>query len=151
MINVQPLDKKLVELLGIDARQSNASLARKLNVSTATIRRRLNKLTKSGVLRISALVDPAEFGLPLVAMISLDVTQNKMKTTLQKLVKQPEVRWISSTTGRFDIIALARFPNTDQLFEFLNNNVANLEGVKDCETSLCHDVKKGGYVPFREL
>jgi len=151
MSNIQPLDRQIVELLGKDARQSNAALARKLKVSTATVRRRLKKLTRNGLLRISALVDPAEFGMPLVAVISLDVTQDRMKSSLQFLVKRPEIRWVSATTGRFDIIALARFPNTEKLFDFLTNQLPNMEGVKDSETFLCYDVKKGSYVPLTEL
>ena len=148
---IDSLDEQLVKLLGQDARQSSASLARKLKVSAATVRRRLRRLTQSGLLRVVGLVDPAEFGLPLVAVISLDVAQDKLESAINVLVNRPEIRWVSATTGRFDIIALARFPSTENLFEFLTKHLANMEGVKDSETFICYDVKKGSYVPLTEL
>jgi len=44
------LDERLIELLSQDARQSSQALAKRLNVSSSTIRRRISKLVKRGVL-----------------------------------------------------------------------------------------------------
>jgi len=45
------LDERLIELLSQDARQSSQALANQLNVSSSTVRRRISKLVKRGVLR----------------------------------------------------------------------------------------------------
>ena len=44
------LDERLIELLSQDARQNSQALAEQLNVSSSTIRRRISKLVKRGVL-----------------------------------------------------------------------------------------------------
>ncbi len=145
------MDKQLVRLLGQDARQNSETLARQLNVSSATVRRKLRKLIQSGSLHIVGVVDPARFGLPLTAIIALGVAHEKLKGAAEALVNRPEITWISTTTGRFDIIARGRFASTDALSDFLTDQVAMIDGVKNSETFICLDVKKGRQIPFLSL
>jgi DNA-binding Lrp family transcriptional regulator len=142
------IDKGLVRLLGQDGRQNSEALAKQLNISSATVRRRLRNLIKDGALRFIGIVDPAKFGFPVAVMITLDVAHDKLQSAMEKLSNYPETRWVSTTTGRFDIITLARFSSNDSLSKFMVNELSQLEGVKDIETFICLDVKKGGYIPF---
>ncbi len=142
------VDEQLIRLLGQDARQSSESLAKQLNLSSATVRRRLRKLIRSDLLHIVGVVDPVRFTFPLAAVIALDVAHDKLESAMELLVNQPEIKWVSSTTGRFDIVAMARFHSTDNLSEFLTKQLAQMEWVKDSETFICLDVRKGRYVPL---
>ena len=142
------LDEKLIQLLGQDARQSSNVLAKQLKVSPATIRRRVRTLVKSGALRIVGVVDPKKFGFPLVAVLALDVVHDKVDPVMKMLADRPEVRWISLTTGRFDIMALLRFRSTDELAEFVKNRLSNVEGLRNSETFLSLHVEKGHYARF---
>lgn len=146
MIVPDSVDEQLVRLLGQDARQNSDTLAKRLNISAATVRRRLKKLIRSGSLRIIGVIDPINFGLPLAAVITVDVAHDKVELAMEALAKWPEVRWASTTTGRFDIIAFAWFSSTYGLSNFLTKQLAQLEGLKDSETFICLDVKKGRYV-----
>lgn len=141
------MDDQLIRLLGQDARQSSVSLARQLNVSPATVRRRLRKLIRDELLHIIGVVDPDKFGLPVAVVITLDVDQDKLDSALEALVNLPEIRWVSTTAGRFDIIAMARFPSTSCLSVFLGT-LRRVEGVRKTETYICLDVKKRVYVPI---
>ena len=145
---VDKIDEQLVRLLARDGRQNSETLAKQLNLSSATVRRRLRKLLSSDLLRFVGVVDPTKFGLPLAAVITLDVAHDKLESAMEALANRPEIRWVSTTTGRFDIIALARFRSTDGLSHFLTKELAHLEGVRDSETFVCLDVKKGRYVPL---
>jgi len=143
------LDERLLYLLGEDARQSSESLARKLNVSAATVRRRVNKLIKTGVLHISGLVDPGKLGFPFLAVMAFDVQHGKtLASAMQKLASLPEVKFVSSTTGRFDIIAIAWFRSADGLSHFMRDHVGGIEGLKDSETFVCLSMGKPLYFPF---
>jgi len=142
------IDEQLVRLLGQDARQGSEALAKQLKVSAATVRRKIGSLVRNGTLRIAGVVDPSKFGLPLAVVITLDVAHTKLGTALETLTSWPEVRWVASTTGRFDIIAIARFSTTDDLSAFITNKLSRLDGLKDSETFVCLEVKKGRYVPL---
>ena len=67
---------------------------------------------------------------------------------MEMLANRREVRWVSSSTGRFDIIVLARFHSTDELSGFIQKDLAQVEGLRNSETFVCLHVKKGRYVPL---
>ncbi len=146
MSKTDSIDEKLVKLLGQDARQNSKALAKQLNLSAATVRRRLRELIRNKSLRIVGTVDPTRFGLPLAALINLDVSHDKLASAMERLTNQPEIKWVSTTTGRYDIIAFGCFTSTDSLSSFLTNQLAKVEGVRNSETFLCLDVKKGRFI-----
>ena len=150
MAIIDSLDERLIKLLQEDAGQSSDVLAEQLKVSAATIRRRIRRLINSNIIRIGAVVDPGKVGLPLAAVIAIDVAHDKLDSAIQKLTHRPEVIWVSTTTGRFDIIALARFSSTDGLSKFVQNEMAKIEGVKDSETFVClhMESKRTHYSPL---
>jgi len=139
---IDSVDEQLVRLLGQDARQNSEALAKQLKLSAATVRRRLRKLMRSGLLRIVGVVDPASFGFPVLALITLDVVPDKVKSAIEELAKHLEVRFTSTTTGRYDVIAIARFRSTDHLSEFLMTELAKLEGLRNNETFICLQTKQ---------
>ncbi|MFC2005738.1 Lrp/AsnC family transcriptional regulator [Chloroflexota bacterium] len=140
MVNL--LDKRLIDLLTEDAHQSSEVLAKQLRVSSSTVRRRINKLLQQKVIRIIAKPDPGKIGLPLAAMIGFDVAHESLSSVIDELSKRPEVKWLSATSGRYDITALVWFPSTDELYNFMESEVAKLEGVRNTETFVCLHVKK---------
>jgi len=148
---IDSVDEQIVRLLGKDARQNSETLAKQLNLSAATVRRRLRKLIHSDLLRIVGVVDPASFGFSLIVIITLDVAHDKVELAMEKLSKRPEVRFVSTITGRYDIIAIARFRSTDCLSEFVTKELAKLEGIRDSETFICLQVKKGLRTPLTEM
>ena len=148
---IDSVDEQIVRLLGKDARQNSETLAKQLNLSAATVRRRLRKLIHSDLLRIVGVVEPASFGFPVIAVITLDVSHDKLELVIEELSKRPEVRFISTTTGRYDIIAIARFRSTDCLSEFVTKELAKLEGIRDSETFICLQVKKGRRTTLTEM
>ncbi len=148
---IDSVDERIVRLLGQDARQNSETLAKQLNLSAATVRRRLRKLIRSDLLRIVGVVDPTSFGFPLIVIIALDVTHDKVELAMEELSKRPEVRFVSTTTGRYDIIAVARFRSTEHLSEFVKKELSKLEGIRDSETFICLEVKKGIRTPLTEL
>ena len=145
---IDSVDEQIARLLSQNARQNSEALAKQLNLSSATVRRRLRKLIREDVLNIVGVVDPVKFGFPVAVVITLDVAHDKLESAMEVLAKRPEIRWVSTTTGRFDIMVLARFRSNNELSEFMTKVLAKLEGVKDSETFLCLYVKKGFYIQF---
>ena len=139
-------DAQLIRILGQNGRLNSEILAKQPHISSATVRRRLRKLIRSNSLRIVGAVDPSQFGLPLAAVINLDVSNDRLESAMEMLVNHPEIRWVSSATGRYDIIAFGRFPSTDSLSEFLTKQLSQIEGLSNSETFVCLDVRKGRFV-----
>lgn len=146
MFAVDDLDKRLIKLLQEDAHRSSDVVAKKLGVSPATVRRRTRKLIKENVMRIQAVLDPEKVGLPLAVLIAFDVAHDSLDSVMRFLAKQPQIRWVASTTGRFDVIVLARFGSTEELSEFVQDQLLELDGVRNSETFVCLHVEKPRFV-----
>ena len=110
------LDERLIELLSQDARQSSQALAKQLNVSSSTVRRRISKLVKRGVLRFAALAEPAEFGFNLRAIIAFDVEHDKVREVMEVLRGRSEVKGLAATSGsRFSEVPDSDLPRSVSL------------------------------------
>jgi Lrp/AsnC family transcriptional regulator for asnA, asnC and gidA len=140
------LDERLCQIMGQCARQNIDEIAKQLTASPSTIRRRIRELIRSGVLRLVGVVDPSKIGFPLAAVIAFNVSHDKLNQAMEVLASRPEVKWASTTTGRFDVIALTWFRSTDELSQFLQEELACIEGFRDSETFVCLNVQKGRYV-----
>ncbi len=137
------LDERLISLLEQDARQSSEALAKQLNVSSSTIRRRIDNLVKQGMLRFAALTEPTKVGFPVRALIAFNVAHERLNEFMEGLGSKPEVKGLCVTTGRFDVMALIWFASTDDLFRFMQSEVSKLEGVRNTESFICLHVEKG--------
>lgn len=130
------IDEQLINILEKNADQTSEKLASQLNVSASTVRRRLKNLQQKGIIRTVATFDPNKAGFPIVVILAFDVTRTKTAQAVERLAKATEVKWVASTTGRYSIIAFARFRSTDDLDNFMQVQTPNMEGLKDSETAI---------------
>ena len=140
------LDEQLIQLLEEDANRSSEALGKRLKVSSATVRRRTKTLIQNGVLRIMAVTDPSKVGVPLSVVIAFNVAHEKLDSVTRSLADRPEVKWVSTTTGRFDLLIMARFRSTEELASFTQKELAKIEGIRDSETFVCLHVEKAHYL-----
>lgn len=148
MSTIDAVDERIIQLLSQDAWQSSETLAKQIGVSSATVRRRIKKLVKNGTLRVGAFVDPVKIGQPLAAVIALGVPHDRVEKVAQQLSSRPEVKWVASTTGRFDILAFLRLGSTDELATFVQKELPRLEVIRSSETFICLHIHKGYYTPL---
>jgi DNA-binding Lrp family transcriptional regulator len=146
--DLDELDLKLVRLLQRDARQSSEKLAKALNVSPSTVRRRLRHLIGSGIVRIAGFIDPRQAGFPFVTFIGCNIAHGYLDSATQMLAKLPQVRLMGTTTGRYDTILVAAFRSAEELSGFLQAELSKVEGLKGSETLICLEMKKGNYMPI---
>jgi len=133
-ITVDSLDKQIAKQLAKDGRLSAEELAKRLKVSAATIRRRMDRLMKNDVLRIVGVVNPADFGYSIRAVLALNIINDKLESTIQELNKRPEIQWMATSTGRFNVLVATLFPSLDALSDFIVKVIPSFKGVKDVET-----------------
>lgn len=126
-MTVDSLDRRLVELLAEDGRRSNTDMAAMLNVSEATVRGRVQKLTTSGVLRIVALCNPLTLGHQSVRLL-LTVRGLTPRSVARILVGMPMIGHVALTTGAHDVYLEATCRDLSQLAELLDD-IRRLPGV----------------------
>ncbi len=130
------LDHTLLSLLRIDARMSVADLAKKLEVSRATIGNRIKRLEESGVIvgytvRVRPDAEPQE----IKAWMSIAVEGDRTREVVRTLLGEPAVSSLHDTNGRWDLLAEVHAASIAELSEVLER-VRRIKGVETTETSI---------------
>lgn len=139
---VDDLDNQIIEILGLDGRMSNASIARNLGVSEGTIRRRLNILKDEGIIDIKVVLNPNYVASETEAIIGIQVDFPAIRQVVLRLNQINEIRWVNITSGSFDIFVNVSTKSLSDLLELLQNKIGNIDGVKKIETFTTLDVPK---------
>jgi Lrp/AsnC family transcriptional regulator for asnA, asnC and gidA len=132
--DLDPVDRELVRALQQDGRMSNVEIARRIGISEATVRKRLDRLISDSVIRITAIPDAAKVGLPTITFLALDVDLSQLDRVADQLARLPEVRAIHYTSGDSDLIMEAWFPTSDDLLHFLTRQIGSIPGIRRTAT-----------------
>lgn len=129
MAFIDMLDMKIIKALQRDARIPIVKLAREVGANEATIRRRVNKLQKEGIIeRFTVVLDYHKLGRIIKAFIGLRAQPAKLKEIVDHLSKHPDIQVLYRTSGDTDIFAEVIFEKMEDLNTFLEEEL-RLEGI----------------------
>jgi Lrp/AsnC family transcriptional regulator for asnA, asnC and gidA len=117
-----------------DGRKSYKSIAEDLGVSENTVRSRVGKLEKEGVLNIAGVVDPEAIPLHRVVMVGVKLNTMDLVKKGEEFSRIRGVVSVSVVTGRFDLILIVLLKEEFGLLEFYTQEVSKLDGVQSVET-----------------
>jgi DNA-binding Lrp family transcriptional regulator len=144
MSTIDRLDAEIIRLLTADARAGVAEMAETLRVSRNTVQLRMNRLLDTGVLSFRPIIDFAAVGLPLQALVSIELDQRLLDGIIRRLADLPEVVEVRIQAGREDILVPVAIASLAALQE-LTASIVAIEGVRKT-TSTFHVSTP---VPFR--
>ena len=70
----------------------------------------------------------------VTALVLLNLDRNQIKDVSQKLVDMQEVSEVYSVAGRYDLVAIIRVKNNEQIADTITGKFLELEGITDTET-----------------
>jgi DNA-binding Lrp family transcriptional regulator len=102
----------MVHELVQDGRLSVSALAERVGVSRATAYARFERLVGGGVITgFRATVDPSRIGMPITALILVNVQQHAWPEARAELLSLPGLEYLAFTSGGFDMVLLVRVPD----------------------------------------
>lgn len=123
------LDRQLIAALQVNARESVASLARRLGVARTTVLSRLQRLEKQGVIHGYTVQLAAPFHEQgLQAYAGIIVKPKLGNQVLRQLSQIPEVESAATVSGEFDLMIWLRARSTEEL-DLLLDTIGALDGV----------------------
>jgi len=127
--SIDALDMKIIRALQADARKPISRIAREVGANEATVRRRIDKLVKDGIIeRFTVVLDYHKLGRIIKAFIGLRVQPAKLKEIVDHLSKHPDVQVLYRTSGDTDIVTEVIFEKMEDLNNFLEEEL-KLEGI----------------------
>ena len=135
-INLDTLDNEIIRLLTENGRMPIGEMAKKLNVTSPTIRNRIKDLEKNGIFKVSGLIDPSKHREMITALVAMSIqSHGKLDKILDKIAELPNVVWAGVVTGRYDIIAeVVCVRGKDELYRFTTNTILKIVNVVRSET-----------------
>lgn len=127
------VDKRLVELLQRDGRESYSGLAAIVGLSEAAVRQRVRRLIDDNVVQIVAVTDPLRLGFRRQAMVGLR-TEGDIVAVADALAAIPEIDYVVFTSGSFDLLFEVVCEDDEHLLTVLNDKVRTIPGVRSTET-----------------
>jgi Lrp/AsnC family transcriptional regulator for asnA, asnC and gidA len=134
--NFDTLDNKIICLLTEKGRIPIGEMSKRLNVTAPTIRNRIKDLEKSGIFKVSGLIDPNKHQEMITALVAMSIkSDGKMDQILKKIGQLVNVVWVGVVTGRYDIIAeVVCIGGKDELYRFTTETILKMGNVVRSET-----------------
>ncbi|MCA0337976.1 MAG: Lrp/AsnC family transcriptional regulator [Actinobacteria bacterium] len=136
--------KRIIELLQVDGRLSYAALAKEVGLSEAAVRQRVQRLLDQGVMQIVAVTDPLQVGFRRQAMIGIR-TSGDLVAVGEAVAAIPEVAYVVTTAGSFDLLCEVVCEDDDHLLEVLTNRIRSMESIVSTETFVYLKLTKQHY------
>lgn len=115
-------DRRIIELLRQDARRTIADVAERVGLSPAPVRRRIDRLERTGVIAgYTVIVDPAAIGPSVEAYVELRFTGNTdVREIVDSARRVPEVEEVATTAGDPDALVRVRVESVGELQRVIN-------------------------------
>ena len=135
-LNLDQMDRQIIDALQKNGRESYKSIAQKLGVSDGTVRLRTERMIRSGYLRISASVNPMFFEYGLTATVGVSLEGRANAEIMRAIAALDGVQSVANVSGRFDLLVEIHVSSRNDLRRFLVDDLSAVGGIQNTETFL---------------
>ncbi len=112
------IDRNILNLIQRDASLTNVEVAERVGLSPSSCLRRVQRLTKSGIIdRIVAILNPVRAGRVLKMMVSVDLRlhgEQHMRRFLESAKAEDAVTHAYAITGESDVMLMLRLRDMEE-------------------------------------
>lgn len=142
-IELDAIDFELLKILSNNGRITNAELADQVGLAPSTCLGRVRRLVETGAIRsFAAEVAPEAIGLELQALISVTLragARANLATFMQQMREHPQVVQVFFLGGQEDFIVHVAVRNSDEVREFVLEQLSNNASVANTRTNIVFD------------
>ncbi len=140
-------DMVLLAELARDGRASYAELAQATHWHESTVRRRISELRAASVLDVDVDVEEAAFGIGTRAHLWMSVAPARLAAVGGALAAHHEIPFVAATTGASNLMATILCRDDYDLYRYLTERIASLDGVNTLEVApIIRTVKRAATV-----
>ena len=133
MILLDHIDKKLVQFLQEDSKQTNKELSNKLSLSVTAVYERIKKLEREGVIsKYVALINKQEIDKAFVSFCSIKLVQHSKDYVMKferEVAKLDEVMECYHIGGDYDYLLKVIVADMDEFREFMVKKLTTISHI----------------------
>ena len=134
-------DQRIVDMLRQDGRRPYRDIARELGVSESMVRKRVGRLIESGWMRILAVTDPLQLGVPFLATTYVKVRPAALEAVADAVAREGAARYVAIGVGNHNLVFESLHSSAGDLHEF-QQRLLSSDDVLSSETIHVVDIKK---------
>jgi Lrp/AsnC family leucine-responsive transcriptional regulator len=147
---IDEVDKKIITQLQADGRATLQDLAKSVGFTSMGTKKRLERLLKKGIIKISALINPSALKLhPAIVMLEMESAE-AMQQLLDRFEECPRVVQMFKTVGGYNLIALV-VAETRETLESISMEKCSLRCSKGIRRSEFYPVSETYFSPFLQI
>ena len=131
-----------------NGRKSYIEISKEMNVTEASIRKRVNKMVNNKLLKVSAYLDLQQLGFDFIALVGLQVGLSDIKVVGTKLAEQPNICYVANVTGGHEFLMLVVAKNSREFAAFMEMIISKIPGILRTETFVVLNTYKGKQTGF---
>lgn len=132
-MNLDEIDRKLIDALQHDGRASYADLADLVGLSPAATRLRVQRLLDGAVVKVVGVTDPLALGYPVMAALGVRVDRN-VRDVADRIADIPGVIYVVFTSGSFDLLVEVVCEDSARLLTVIDDEIRAIDGVRSVES-----------------
>lgn len=153
MIELDPIDRKILDELTADARITIAELARRVSLSKTPVAARIRHLEEIGLITgYRAVLSPLRLGLSHVTFVEVrlsDTRERALQAFNEAVRKIPEVEECHMIAGGFDYLLKVRSRTIEDYRRIMAESLSSLPNVHSTSTYVAMEaVVEGNAVGF---
>lgn len=124
------VDEQILDILSRDGRITAVEIAKRLEVSTSTITRKIKRMEAAGIIRgYVAIIEDEHLGKTARAVLMLKMTgQDDATNIMEAICQNDDICNIYETMGNYDAILTVCSHNENKIYEMIKY-LRSLEGV----------------------
>lgn len=129
-------NRKLLDLLTLNAREPIASLARKLNLSRTAVHERMRKMESIGIIAGYTVKLDSEYRKHRIrAEVMISVNPKFNQTVVRQLQQIDALKVLRTINGQFDLMAMIHAETTEEIDKLLDQ-IGGIEGIEKTLSSI---------------
>jgi len=127
-------DKQILQILKEDGRAGYAAIGKQVGLSEGAVRKRIEKLTQSGVIRKFTVKIGIAEGAEAITLLATDPSLPTQEVS-KKIQEIPNVETVYEVTGEYDIVAVISGMNVVEVNECVEK-IRRVEGIMKTNTMI---------------
>jgi len=129
------LDLEIIAHLQDDARKPFTAIAEELGLPESTVRKRVTRLQREGILLFTAFADPLRLGFQYWSLIQIKVDLACLEATAARLASLTEIFFVGITAGDYNLFVAGIFRSNADLLAFLTAHLPEMPGFQASASS----------------
>jgi Transcriptional regulators len=141
------IDRSILSTLYENSITPFVRIAKMLNVNEGTIRHRVKRLIKYGVIkRFTVVIDPLALGLSAMVLVIVTVNPGSVNYVAKKIAEIPNVIEVLEVHTYGDLLLKLRGSSMNEIANIIANQIKTIEGVINTQVISVLNIWKDEYV-----